>query len=60
VEPTRDKATLVLVLCNEARLISNTIVKDALGNSDHKYILQSQTKMLNINKAKYIGMMGES
>ena len=60
MEPTREKAVLDLVLCNETGLINDLIVRDPLGRSDHSMVefkmgmegerVKSNTTVLCLNK----------
>lgn len=68
-EPTRGEAILDLVLCNEAGLIKNVIVRDSLGTSDHNMVefhiqiegeqVETQARVLSLNKGDYEGMRTE-
>ncbi|XP_059816060.1 uncharacterized protein LOC132387717 isoform X4 [Hypanus sabinus] len=68
-EPTRDKATLDLVLCNEPDLISDLEVKEPLGGSDHNMICfylqfekdkgSSEVSVLQLNRGNYEAMREE-
>ena len=69
MEPTREKAVLDLVLCNETGLINDLIVRDPLGKSDHSMVefkigmegekVKSNTTVLCLNKGDYDGMREE-
>ena len=69
MEPTREKAVLDLVLCNETGLINDLIVRDPLGSSDHSMVefkigmesekVKSNTTVLCLNKGDYDGMREE-
>ena len=68
-EPTRNKAILDLVLCNEKELISDLEVKEPLGGSDHNMISfylqferdkgRSEVSVLQLNKGDYGAMREE-
>ncbi|XP_059823488.1 uncharacterized protein LOC132392907 [Hypanus sabinus] len=68
-EPTRDKAILDLVLCNEQDLISDLEVKEPLGGSDHNMISfylqfekdkgRSEVSVLQFNRGNFGAMREE-
>ncbi|XP_072893069.1 uncharacterized protein [Hemitrygon akajei] len=68
-EPTRDKAILDLVLCNEQGLISDLEAKEPLGGSDHNMICfylqfekdkgSSEVSVLQLNRGNYGAMREE-
>ncbi|XP_059827241.1 uncharacterized protein LOC132394851 [Hypanus sabinus] len=68
-EPTRDKAILDLVLCNDQDLISDLEVKEPLGGSDHNIISfypqfekdkgRSEVSVLQLNRGDYGAMREE-
>ncbi|XP_072426477.1 protein FRG1 isoform X1 [Chiloscyllium punctatum] len=69
MEPTREKAILDLVLCNEPELIRELKVKEPLGSSDHNTIsfnlqfererVQSEVTIVLLNKGNYGAMREE-
>ncbi|XP_059806825.1 uncharacterized protein LOC132381440 [Hypanus sabinus] len=69
LEPTREKAILDLVLCNELDLIRDLEVKEPLGDSDHNMICfnlqfekekgKSDVSVLQLNKGNYGAMREE-
>ena len=69
LEPTRERAILDLVLCNEAGRIRDLAVKDPLGESDHcmvEFLVQmeeekvgSRTRVLCLNRGEYDRMREE-
>ena len=66
---TREQAILDWVLCNEKGLVGNLVERELLGTSDHNMIeffvkvdnddVDSETRVLNLNKGNYDGMRHE-